>query len=104
MLWRVLKPSVILVLFVATVSFSVAGIRKSWITAAANDEFRCGTVLGLQGQVSGNNWQATVGDNNHTVLVPTKQAYDRLKIGKEFTFIYRQGELIAIADGNLCSK
>ena len=102
MFWKILKPTVFLAIFVVVISLSVVGIRRSWVAAAANDKFVCGTVVGLQGRVSEQFWQATVNDNNHAVLVPTQQAYSRLKVSKEFTFIYRDVELIAIADGNLC--
>ena len=104
MVRKILAPALLLILTVAVVALSVVGIRESVIAAAKEEEKVCGTVVGLQGQVAENWWQATVGDDNHAVLVPTRQAYSRLTVGKEFTFVYRNGELIAIGDGNLCGK
>ena len=94
----------IVLTFVAVVSLSVVGIRKSWAAAAANDVKVCGTVVGQQGQVAEGRWQVTIDDDGHAILVPTRQAYDRLKLGKEFTFYFRKGELVAIDDGDLCHK
>ena len=97
-------PALLLMLAVAVVALLVVGICRSVIAAAKEEEKVCGTVVGLQGRVTENLLQATVGNDNHAVLVPTRQAYSRLVVGKEFTLIYRQGELIAIGDGNLCKK
>ena len=103
-MFRVFVPALLLMLAVAVVALLVVGIRQSVIAVAKEEDKVCGTVVGLQGRVTENLWQATVGDDNHAVLVPTRQAYSRLVVGKEFTFIYRRGELVAIGDGNLCKK
>ena len=101
MLWKILKPTVFLAIFVVVISLSVVGIRKSWIAAATNDKFVCGTIQ----KIDYERWRAYT-DNfwQPTHDVPSPEAFGRLKVGKEFTFIYRQGVLIAIADGNQCSK
>lgn len=100
MIWKVVKPTVFLLLFVIITSLSFVGIRKSWVAAAANDQFVCGTITQLYGQV-GMGWEVGI-NGNQTILVPTRAAYMRLSVDKEFTFIYRQGELIVIADGFQC--
>jgi hypothetical protein len=115
MLWKILKPAAFLALFVIVISLSVIGIRKSWVAAAKNDKFVCGTVTQLLGRVVINNRDGfvarvrndgmrTLAEVTWDVSVPSLTAYNRLELEKEFTFIFREGELIAIADGNQCHK
>lgn len=104
MLWKILKPTVFLALFVMIAGLSVVAIRHDAIIMSGKDEKVCGVVTRLAGRINSERWVAIVNDGKLIVQVPTSQAYSRLMVGKEFTFIYRGAELIAIADGNQCNK
>jgi hypothetical protein len=101
MIWKILNVAACLALSVLVTSLSVVGIRNSRAAAAANDEFVCGTIR----KIDYEKWRAFTDNILHpTHDVPSPEAFGRLKVGKEFTFIYRKDQIIAIADGNLCKK
>ena len=104
MVRKIFAPVLLLMLAVAVVSLLVVGIRRLVIASASEKEKFCGTITRLAGQLNSKRWVAIVDDGKLIVQVPSLAAYNRLMVGKEFTFVYRRGELIAIGDGNLCKK
>ena len=101
---KIFTPALTLMMFVVVVALSSVEIRKSIIATAKEEEKRCGVVTKLGDDLDIPHGAATINNGEFVVLVPTTQAYNRLVVGKEFTFVYRRGELIAIGDGNLCKK
>lgn len=99
---RKLKTVSVVGLFVIVASLFITGIRSAVIKAENEEEKRCGVVTKLGDDLNIPHRAATIDNGKFVALVPTPQAYSRLAVGKEFTFVYRRGELIAIADGNQC--
>jgi hypothetical protein len=101
MLWKVMKPSAVLVAFVATMAVSIVIIRYGTLATAKAEEKLCGKITGLDAQ-----YQVAYLDNDKQIIhpIPTRQAFNRLAVGREFTFVYRHNTLVAIGDGNLCGK